>query len=159
MKINWIFPKICMIPEMEKYGRKPDMCRPMPNKGAMNKELDKYDHLTRTEDKPMRLHLCGNGETSGHNCANPDHILLGTQKENLNMPDAHTEETRRKRSEAMKGRPKSDEHKRKQSEAMKGKIPWNKGKTHSDKTKRKLRELMKGKTWKLIDGKRVWMDK
>lgn len=50
-----------------------------------------------------------------------------------------SEETRRKLSEAHKGKgrgPKSEEHKRKLSESHKG--------------------LYKGKHWKLVDGRRVW---
>lgn len=34
-----------------------------------------------------------------------------------------------------------------------------KGKPKSDKHKEKLRQNLKGKTWKLVDGKRVWFDK
>lgn len=30
---------------------------------------------------------------------------------------------------------------------------------HSDETKKKLSKLWKGKTWKLVDGKRVWFSK
>jgi len=45
-------------------------------------------------------------------------------------------------------KPKSEETRKKMSEAKIGKSPWNKGKS----TK------FKGKSWKLIDGKRVWID-
>lgn len=51
----------------------------------------------------------------------------------------HTIETRRKMSASMKGK--------------------HKGKVLSDKTKRKMSEVLKGKTWKVIDGKRVWLSK
>lgn len=57
-------------------------------------------------------------------------------KENL------SEETRKKMSEAKKGHKVSEEHKRKMSEALKGSHPW-----------------YKGMTWKLVDGKRVWIEK
>ena len=69
----------------------------------------------------------------------------------------HSEETRRKMSEAKKGQPKSEEHKRKMSEALKGKEPWNKGRHLSEVTCSKLSKAFKGKSWKLIDGKRVWL--
>ena len=71
----------------------------------------------------------------------------------------HSDETRKKMSEAKKGQPKSEEHKRKLSEVQKGKEPWNKGKVLSEDTKRRLSEVFKGKTWKMVDGKRVWLSK
>lgn len=49
-----------------------------------------------------------------------------------------SEETKRKISEALKGKPKSEEHKRKMSEI-------NKGKHHSEESNRKRSETMKGK--------------
>lgn len=66
-----------------------------------------------------------------------------------------SEETKRKMSEAKKGmemQPLTEEHKRKISEAMKGK----KKSLFSEEHKRKLSEAHKGKHWKLVDGKRVW---
>ena len=79
----------------------------------------------------------------------------------------HSEETRRKISESMKGRSTwikgktiSEEYRKKISESMKGK---NKGKIHTVDTIKKISESMKGKnkgkSWKLIDGKRVWIPK
>ena len=68
-----------------------------------------------------------------------------------------TEETRRKKSKAhkgkerpeIKGRPLSAEHRRKLSEAMKGKNkgkqPYNKGKQPSTETRRKISEAIKGR--------------
>ena len=50
----------------------------------------------------------------------------------------HSEESKRKMSEAKKGKKFSDEHRRKLSEAIKGK-------KHSEETKRKLSEYNKGK--------------
>ena len=59
----------------------------------------------------------------------------------------HSEEARRKISEAGKGRVPwnkgktlSEETRRKISEAGKGRVPWNKGKTLSEETRRKLSE-------------------
>ena len=48
-------------------------------------------------------------------------------------------------SESAKGRIFSEETKRKLSEARKGKIPWNKGKPASEETKRKISEAMKAR--------------
>ena len=66
----------------------------------------------------------------------------------------HTEETKKKISEAHKGKTLSDETKKKISEANKGKTfsdehkkklsEANKGKTHSDETKKKISEAHKG---------------
>ena len=67
-----------------------------------------------------------------------------------------SDETRRKMSEALKGKPRSKEIRRKMSEAHKGKThseksrrnmsESQKGKTFSEETKRKLSEAKKGKT-------------
>ena len=58
----------------------------------------------------------------------------------------HSEEHKRKISEARKGKPLSEEHKRKLSEARKGKpFEARKGKYHSEETKRKMSEARKGK--------------
>ena len=35
----------------------------------------------------------------------------------------------------------------------------NKGKHRSEEARNKMSEACKGKTWKLIDGKRVWLSK
>ena len=48
--------------------------------------------------------------------------------------------------------PFSEEHRRKISEAKKGK-------QRSADTRIKISEAIKGKTWKLINGKRVWLSK
>jgi len=66
----------------------------------------------------------------------------------------HTEESRRKISEALKGRTLSEEHCRKMSETLKGRpkseetcrklSKANKGKHHTEETKRKLREILGG---------------
>ena len=68
-----------------------------------------------------------------------------------------SDETRRKMSEALKGKPRSKEIRRKISEAHKGKThseksrrnmsESQKGKTFSEETKRKLSEAKKGKTF------------
>ena len=68
-----------------------------------------------------------------------------------------SDETRRKMSEALKGKPRSKEIRRKISEAHKGKThseksrrnmsESQKGKTFSEETKRKLSEANKGRKW------------
>lgn len=68
---------------------------------------------------------------------------------------SHSEETKRKISEAKKGKDISEETRRKISESLKGN-QRNKGKHHSEEAKRKMYEAKKGKHWKLVDGKRVW---
>ena len=45
----------------------------------------------------------------------------------------------------------TEEHRRKISESLKG------GHVHTAESKRKISEAHKGKTWKVIDGKRVWL--
>ena len=57
-------------------------------------------------------------------------------------------ETRRKRSESMKGKnryERIEETRKKLSEAHKGQIPWLKGKKHSEESKRKMSEAHKGR--------------
>ena len=79
-----------------------------------------------------------------------------------------TEEHRRKLSEAHKGKVFTEEHRRKMSvahqnisdETRRKMSESQKGRTFSEESRRKLSEahkgLNKGKTWKLIDGRRVW---
>ena len=79
-----------------------------------------------------------------------------------------TEEHRRKISEAHKGKVFTEEHRRKMSvahqniseETRRKMSESQKGRTFSEESRRKLSEahkgLNKGKTWKLIDGRRVW---
>jgi hypothetical protein len=92
-----------------------------------------------------------------------------------NKGKTQSEETRRKRSESSKGRKLTEEHRLKIGAANKGKkLPpmseetrrkiseARKGKKKPPRTKEhclKMGEINKGKTWKLIDGKRVWLEK
>lgn len=64
-------------------------------------------------------------------------------------------ETQRKRNQIPKRR-RSLESRQKTSEALKGK---NIGKKRTDEEKMHLSKCWSGKTWKLIEGKRVWMSK
>ena len=47
----------------------------------------------------------------------------------------------------------TEEHRRKISKSLKG------GHVHTAESKRNISEAHKGKTWKVIDGKRVWLTK
>lgn len=92
----------------------------------------------------------------------------------------HSEESKKKVSEANKGqipwnkgKSPSEETKKKLSEANKGKSGYWTGKHHSEEhkkkisealkgkhpseeTKKKISEAKKGRHWKLVDGRRVW---
>ena len=60
----------------------------------------------------------------------------------------HSEESKRKMSEAKKGKKIgsfSAEHRRNLSKANKGKVPWNKGKKRSEETRKKISETLKGR--------------
>ena len=59
----------------------------------------------------------------------------------------HSEETRKKISEAHKGKHRSEETRKKISEAHKGKESWIKGKHLSEETRKKLSESHKGKVF------------
>lgn len=67
---------------------------------------------------------------------------------NANIGKVLSEETRRKIS----NRVISDDTRKKMSDAHLGKVL-------SDKTKQKMSKAFKGKSWKVIDGKRVWLSK
>lgn len=78
----------------------------------------------------------------------------------------YSEETLAKLSAAKLGTHVSDETRRKMSEAQKGHISAMKGRTQSEEAKKLIGRAAKGrkmpfrgKTWKLINGKRVWIDK
>lgn len=63
-----------------------------------------------------------------------------------------SEATRKALYEANKGRKHSVDTCKKRSDSLKGRV-------FSDETKQKLSAAKKGKSWKLIDGKRVWCNK
>lgn len=67
-----------------------------------------------------------------------------------------SEETKKKLSEALKGKPKSEEHKRNISKANRCKEGYWIGKHRSEEDKEKMSMAKKGRHWKLVDGKRVW---
>lgn len=51
----------------------------------------------------------------------------------------------------------SEDTRRKMSESKKGEKNTFYGKTHSDEFRKNHSKLFKGKTWKVINGKRVWL--
>ena len=78
----------------------------------------------------------------------------------------HSEQSRKKMSDARKGKSMSEEHYNKLSKAFKGEKNPFYGKHHSEEQCKKWSEIrkgrpspIKGKTLKLIDGKRVYIPK
>lgn len=78
----------------------------------------------------------------------------------------HSEESKRKNSQSHLGRVPANKGKSPSKDTLKkmslghiGKEGYWIGKTLSEETKIKKSESMKGKTWKMIDGKRVWFSK
>lgn len=69
----------------------------------------------------------------------------------------HSEESKKKMSLALKGKPKSEKHKLALSKSKKGKPVWPKGKKHTEKTKAKISKSLSGCTWKMVDGKRKFI--
>ena len=57
----------------------------------------------------------------------------------------HSEEARRKNSEAHKGKVPSEETRKKLSESLKGHKSWSKGKKHTEETKKKISKANKGR--------------
>lgn len=90
-------------------------------------------------------------------------LIFLTPEEHLRIhrKNSHlSEETRQKISKSIKGvntwskgKTLSTETRKKLSESMKEK---NKGKKITEEHRRKIGEAFKGKTWKIINGKRVW---
>lgn len=74
----------------------------------------------------------------------------------------HSEETKRKMSVASKGKPKSREAVEKQRKSLIGRKASEETKmkmSQSQKGKHSQSRATKGQTWKIIDGKRVWIIK
>ena len=98
-------------------------------------------------------------------------FLTRSEHRKLHNKGRHlSEETRKKISKAHKGLRHSEESRKKMSESRKGKNNpmYGKngaflGKHHNEDTLKKMSEshkgLLKNKTWKIINGKRVWLSK
>jgi len=129
------------------YGTDVEMCE-LEHKLLLNRKARCWDKYYNTWLGDPRF-----VDMSGEN--NPMYGKTVSKETKRKLSEAKkgrifSEETKRKLSKAKKGKnnpmygiPKSEEIKRKLSEAMKGK---NKGKTVSEETKIKLSEAMKGKT-------------
>lgn len=63
----------------------------------------------------------------------------------FNLGKTRTEKTKKKISEATKGKPKTKESIQKMKESLKGRVSWNKGLKLSEEHKNKLKGLKKGK--------------
>lgn len=121
--------------------------------------IDKYNEEIKLCDEEHRMNtskaMKGNTYALGYKHSEETKMKIA---ENL-RGRKFSEETRKKMSEAQKGKPSnnkgkhfSEEHKKKLSESNKGK----KHKPHSEEIKKRISEAFKGKHWKLVDGKRVW---
>ena len=87
-----------------------------------NRPAEELIFLPASEHKS--LHSKGNQHSKGKK---------HTEETRKKQSEAHkgktfSEEHRKHLSEALKGKPKSEEHRRKNSESHKGQVPWNKGK-------------------------------
>ena len=132
------------------------------NECYYNRKACELIFLTHAEHKslhnkgrpsPMKGHTLSEESRRKISEAMKGHTLSEETRRKISEANKNmSEETRRKISEAMKGKKLSEEHRRKLSEA-------NKGKHHTEEWRRKSGEAHKGKTWKLIDGKRVWLSK
>lgn len=77
-----------------------------------------------------------------------EHKQLHTRgKSNPNFSKQHSLETRKKIGKGNKGKVLTEETKKKISEALKGRQVWNKGKHCSEKQKNKQKEVMSGRHW------------
>jgi len=63
----------------------------------------------------------------------------------INLGKTHSEESKKRMSQAQLGKTHSEKTKRKLSVAHKGQIPWNTGKTRSEETKEKISKSLIGK--------------
>ena len=133
------------------YCRQPDLIENYSKAIADNSEIWACHHRLETHNSDGERRLVDILETELialglYYDRPPEELIFLTQSEHMRLhrigkPGAmkdkhHSEETKRKMSEAHKGKPKSEEHKRKLSEAHKGQ--------------------RKGMHWKLVDGKRIW---
>ena len=120
-------------------------------------EVDSREEMYRKEIELISFYHTNDPEYGYNSSIGGEHGHLGCE---------HSEETRKKMSEAQKkvqkkvhsdpeyrkkqteshkGKSFSEEHKRRISKAMKGKPAWNKGKPHSEETKGRIAEAAKNR--------------
>ena len=114
----------------KKYGKENFKCEIIEEIYGSKKDLD------RAEEFYIKLFLEAVGKNRMYNAT-----------EHAAGIDHHSEETKKKMSEAKKGHPAwnkgishSEESKLKMSKALKGRLVWNKGISHSEETKKKISE-------------------
>lgn len=76
-------------------------------------------------------------------------------RKSMNAPHTYTKERSKKISEALTGTMRTDESKQKQSHVQKHKASL----LTENERKDRFGSHNKGKSWKIVDGKRVWVDK
>ena len=104
--------------------------------------------IPNPENKPYVDHI--NTDRSDNRVEN---LRWVSTKENCNNPltRKHLSEVRKGKPSMFKGIPRSEETKRKISEAQRGKVL-------TEEHKAKLRAAKRASHWKLVDGKRIWYD-
>lgn len=136
-------------------------------------KIENYDKATADTTKIWHCHHrteiwwnCSVKELKENKCyykRKACELIFLTPEEHMRIhrKNSHlSEETRNKISNShkglntwSKGKVVSSETRRKIAETLKGKM---KGVKKSEEHRRKISELHKGKTWKIIEGKRVW---
>ena len=111
-----------------------------------NKPFIDHINTIKTDNRAENLRWV----TAKENCNNPltrKHMSeVHTGKPSTFKGKTHSEEAKRKLSEAHKGKLFSEETRKRMSESKKGNTNF-KGKHHSEETKRKMSEVHKGKTF------------
>lgn len=118
---------------------------------ALNKAIQKYGWENFTHEI---LAVCDTGEEADelekkfiqeYNCIVPNGYNIDRGG---NANKIMGEETKRKISEANRGRVHTEESRKKMSEASKGRVPWNKGKTgvYTDEARAAMSASMKGRS-------------
>lgn len=115
------------------------------SKEEMNKQEVFWIAEYRSRGKAEYNIANGGGGTSGLSPWNKGKKCPNLSGENNSFyGHHHSEESKKKISEAAKGRIISEESRKKRSEALKGRPTWNKGKTLSDEHKAHIKESAKG---------------